>query len=118
MCTLVVFGKPNNPTPTNAAKALWTWQRGMVMLAYEDGICTEPPALTSCVVFVHITGVSKSQVEKYIDHLDDRRRNFKIDWTTLPAAVKNALRDNREVTVTLANVKKYIRNLTTNELEG
>lgn len=90
----------------------------MIIAVYDDGVCNEPPSATGNTVFVHIPGVAKAQALKYLEQTDERRRTFKIDWTTLPNAAKNALQNNRELTVTLAQVKKYIRNLITDALEG
>lgn len=118
MCTLVVFAAADNTCADPAKDQRGCWKRGMVVTVYEDGVCKEPPAPGSKMVFVHIPGVAKAQAEKYLEEADDRRRTFKIDWTTLPTAAKNALRDNKELTVTLTQVKKYIRDLRTNALEG
>lgn len=119
MCTLVVFGAADNTVPGNPVKdQRGCWKRGMVVCVYEDGVCVEAPSPKSKMVFVHIPGVTKAQAEKYLESNDERRRVYKIDWATLPNAAKNSLRDTRELTVTLNQVKKYIRNIATNALEG
>lgn len=118
MCTLVVFAAGDNTCPDPTKDQRGSWKRGMVVSIYDDGKCVEPPAPTSKMAFVHIIGLAKTQAEKYLEQTEDRRRLFKIDWTTLPASAKTSLRDTRELTVTLAQVKKYIRNLATNALEG
>ncbi len=118
MCTIVVFAAADNTHADPIKDQRGCWKRGMIVQVLEDGVCTESPSPNSKFVFVHIAGLSASKVIKYLKQSDTRRRIYKIDWTTLPAAVKTALVDNREVSVTLTQVKKYIRNLVTNNLEG
>lgn len=118
MCTLQLYAGSDrtNADPTKDLRGCY--KRGMVIAVYDDGVCNEPPSANGNTVFVHIPGVAKSQATKYLEQTDERRRAFKVDWTTLPNSAKNALQDNREITVTLTQVKKYIRNLITEELEG
>lgn len=118
MCTLLVFAANDNTHADETKDLRGCWKRGMIVSVVDDGVCTESPSAGSKLAFVHITGLEVAQVKKYLEQTETRRRAYKIDWTTLPTTIKNSLRDNKEVTVTIAQVKKYIRNLITNDLEG
>jgi len=118
MCTLVVFAANDNANANPQKDQRGAWKKGMIVEVYEDGVCKEPPAAGSKMVFVHIPGVPKAQAEKYVEQTADRRRLFKIDWSSLPNGVRTSLRDDREITVTLKQIKGYIRDVRTNALEG
>lgn len=118
MCTLLVFAAASNTHADSTKDQRGCWKRGMIVEIYEDGRCTEAPSSNSKMVFVHIPGVSKAQAEKYLEQTETRRRTFILDWSTLPTVAKNTLQNTRELTVTLTQVKKYIRSLITNQLEG
>lgn len=124
MCQLLVMGI--NKTHIDPLKdARGCYKRGDIVEVFEDGRLQTPP-FGSPFVLINITGVSKVQADKYMEPrwdslaIDKRlmiqRRNFHIDYTILPTALINKLRDTREATVTLTQVKNYIRNKETGAL--
>lgn len=67
---------------------------------------------------VRITGVTKDQVEKYLEPEMDtvdlarrvRRRRFRLDADTIPLAIRTQLVANRYVEVTPAQIRDYLLN--------
>lgn len=108
------------------------WKRGQIIAVHEDGVCKEPPSLSSKSVFLHIPGVPASAVKRYLMHelnsIDGEdspiaravgRRRFRVDWTILPPAVIAQLQQSREYTINnIAAAKSYIRDSLTGLLEG
>lgn len=47
------------------------------------------------------------------ERVTTRRRRWGVKWNDLPLGVRNALRDNGEVTVTWAQVRNFVENKTT-----
>lgn len=123
MCTLMVFARDNSHADAEKNRR-GCWKRGMIFAVYEDGVCTEAPSPDSPFIFVHVSNATKAQAEKYMGIYTDqngddyRRREWFIDYSTLPANVKTTIRDERQITVTRNQVLKYIRSLRTNLLEG
>lgn len=88
------------------------YKRGDVVEAFEDGKIQDPfPG--SPFVLVRVTGLSKAVADKYIESTDTLRRKFKIRIDDVPTAIKQELTTNRVVTVTLAQIKSFIRNKVT-----
>ena len=94
------------------------YKRGDIVEAFEDGKMQTPP-VGSPFVLVRVIGLTKAQANTYIYSHEDaegnalKRRKFKIRVDDVPQTIKDQLRDNREVTVTLAQIKSFIRNKVT-----
>jgi hypothetical protein len=131
MCTFQVFAANNTHSdPEKDTRA--SWKRGMVVAVYEDGVCTEPPSPNSKTVFIHIPGVTKSQVARYLmDKVDTRdgelknrarslaRRRFRFDFSSLPQNIIKTLQQEREVTVNnLSAAKAFIHDSITGRMGG
>lgn len=99
------------------------YQRGDIVEVFEHGKLQTPP-IGSPFVLVRVTGVTKAQADNYMaEHRElikpfnlIKRRIYNIDYTLLPLATVNKLRDNRFIEVTLTQVRNYIRNKTTGVL--
>ncbi len=99
------------------------YKRGDIVQVYEDGACKEPPAPNSKFVIVKIPGLSKATAEQYAKPDEEiigeevkvnRRRLYNVDFTALPKTIIDKLKADREITVTLSQVRNYIKNKTTN----
>ena len=105
------------------------YKRGDIVEVFEHGKMQTPP-IGSPFVLVRVTGITKAQADKYMvedkeafitpkiepDYRMVRRRVYNIDYTLLPLATINKLKNNRFIEVSLAQVKNYIRNKVTGEL--
>jgi len=99
------------------------YKRGDIVQVYEDGECKEPPAPDSKFVIVKITGLSKATAEQYAKQDEsivdgktgiNTRRLYHLDFSLLPKTIIDTLKTDRQITVTLSQVKNYIKNKTTN----
>ena len=124
MCQLLVMAI--NKTHIDPFKdATGCYKRGDIVEVFEDGRL-QTPQLGSPFVLINVTGVTKAQADKYMEPRWDsdnvgtrhaiQRRAYQIDYTILPTAFINKLRDTREATVSLTQVKNYIRNKQTGVL--
>ncbi len=118
MATLQIYAGADVVSNNSIKDARGCWKRGMVVEIYPDGVCTEPPTPGSKTVFVHIPRLPVDTVSKYLEQTESRRRTHKIDWSLLPNAVKNTLVNTLELTISINQLKKYIRNLDTNITGG
>lgn len=122
MAQLLIMAVSN--THADPAKDLrGCYKRGMVVEVFEDDkVLTRP--MSAPFVVVKITGVTRAQAEKYLQHETDgvdengepvitRRRMFHLAWDDMPNAVKRALRDNRYYETTWAQIRNYVRNIRT-----
>ena len=108
----------------NLAKEARRYQRGDIVAVYLRTNVVEPPHVGSRMVFVHITSVPITAIqkaEKLINaHYDSvninlllKRRRFNIDPQSLPLAIRNQLIANREITVTWTQAKPYLLDMVT-----
>lgn len=129
MATLQIFLGDNSHA--DPAQDLLMWKRGMVVNIYADGVCKEPPAPDSKMGFIHIPGVSVFQCKKYTAEVEtlqqvdgkqrrqvSERRKFQLELTDLTGAQRRALQDNKEVTLTLQQAKKIIKDRQTGQREA
>lgn len=118
MATLqIIKSDRSHSDPTKDRRG--SWKRGMILDVYEDGVCSAPPSPNSPTVFVHIPGVAAATIKDLIEpeREDDgegklsikTRREFLIDWDSLPSNVKTALRDDREITVPALKLRDFIK---------
>ncbi len=113
--------------PDSAKDARGCYKRGDIVEVYEDGICTRQPAAGSKMVIVKVPGFSKEQAMKYMEpHIEIqgdvtvtmRRRRFRLRVDDLPSGIKQTLKDDGWITVSVAQAKSFIRNKITNLDEG
>lgn len=130
--TLQVMAKPPaHDLSYNAGKAARRILKGDVVHVYKRSQCPEPPSPSSRMVFVHITDVPVTAIDKARALMTGqtqtepgevvgewnvvtlKRRRWNIADADLPAAARVALRDNREVTVTWDKTKAYLKDKVT-----
>ena len=126
MAQLLIMAEDHtHPDPVKDQRGCY--KRGMVVEVFEDTkVLTQP--MPAPFVVVKISGVTKAQAEKYLQHETDgvdtegnpipvRRRAFHLAWSALPLAVRNALVNNRYYETTWTAVRQYVRNIKTGVAE-
>lgn len=121
MAILVIFGR-NNTHSDPVKDQRGCWKLGDVVDVFEDDKpVVRPPAPPFYIV--KISGVTKTQVEKYlapetrtvtVEGREEteiiRRRLYGISVADIPAAIRNQLQSNRYVEVSWAQIRQYVRN--------
>lgn len=114
-----------NPNPLKDSRGCY--KRGDIVDVRPDGWPWGNEERLPRFVVVKIPGLDPDTVMKFMDSQTDsvaienptmiKRRlwNLLIDDAGIPNSIKNALRNNGEVTVTLAQIRNYIRNKNTGE---
>lgn len=120
MALLLVMGE--NRTHADPIKdARGCYKRGDIVEVLEDGkhdgdLARNP--IAQPFFLVRITGVTKAQVEKYLEPEMDtvdptrlvRRRRFRLDADNIPLAIRTQLATTRYAEVTPAQVQHYLLN--------
>ena len=106
---IMAIDKTHSDPTINAQKC---YKRGDIIEVFEDGKLQDPPSTTPFVL-IRVAGVTKAQADKYIESTDTLRRKFKLRVDDVPDAIKQELTTKRAVTVTLAQIKSFIRNKVT-----
>jgi hypothetical protein len=100
----------------------------MPVVVMEDGHTWGAEETLPKFVVVKIPGVTADKARSFIDvQLDDdagglnltaqgqrqafRRREWGVNWATLPAGIKNTLLTTGEVTVTVAQIRAFLRRI-------
>jgi len=120
MALLLVMGiNKTHPDPIKDARGCY--KRGDIVDVYEDTKHSGDPIANPIAppfFLVKVTGVTKAQVEKYLEPEMDsvdltrrvRRRRFRLDADSIPLAIRNQLVTNRYVEVTPAQIQNYLLN--------
>lgn len=103
------------------------YQRGDLFNVLEDEECPEAPSPNSAFVFVRITKDDGSRlpatklkslaipyikteiINGNINQTIIRNRKIHINWEKLSTSIKNTLRNNREIKVTVTQIKNNIK---------
>lgn len=117
--------KAVSATHADAVKdARGSYKRGDVVVVMPDGHpWGSSERLPKCVV-VKIPSLSVAQAQQFVEsesvidvftaaRVITRRRRWRVRVDDVPLAIRNALRNNGEVTVSYAEVRNFIENKTT-----
>jgi len=127
MADFLIMAK--DKTHTDPDKDARCYKRGDIVEVFEHGKMQTPP-VGSPFVLVRVTGITKAQADQYMeedkeafitpklepDYIMVRRRVYHIDYTLLPLAIINKLRDGRFIEISLLQAKNFIRNKVTGGL--
>jgi len=127
--TIELLAAPKTHALNDAAKEARRYRRGDVVEVFLRSEITEPPSPSSPFIFIHITNVPENktfaQIKEIImqpvlqplavDPEIYRRRKFRVLISELPQIVQNILTADKEITVSWAQAKNYLRkkNVTT-----
>lgn len=122
MAIFLIYDRDNtHPDPTKDQRGCY--KRGYVVSVYDDDKpCVIPPSPP--FYLIKVTGLSKELAEQYIQSEQEgeyepgkpitvRRRAWKIDFTMLPQAIRDALDANRYFEIDWAQARVYVRNIKT-----
>ncbi len=132
MALFLIYDRDNgNPDPLKEARGCY--KRGDIVEILDDskhdGDLVKNPVMPPWYL-VRITGVTKAQALKYMQPYIDpatvgtgwpvtlRRRQFNVEVSSIPPAIRVKLLADRYVSVSWAQVRNYIRNRMTNETAG
>jgi len=118
--TLQIMAFPSTHTLPLEEEAV-RYKRGDIVGVYLSSKVPEPPSLTSRSVFIRITDVPSTAIEKAKKLIREdidanvliRRRQYNIDPQSLPSGIKQKLLTDREVTVTWIQAKPYLIDMKT-----
>lgn len=119
--TLQILASEKNYEPTKPSEK---HRLGDIVNIYQTSQLTEPPSPNSPLVFVHITGVPNTLIEK-IKKLKEAkmgeespttgikefifRHDWRVDRSMLSASIRQKLLNDRQITVTWEQAKPFIK---------
>lgn len=123
----IMIKAPTHSLARNPAMEMRRFKDGDIIGVYLRSKVTKSPSPNSPLGFIHITGVpitalrkAKRLMEMQVNPFDPsdiwKKRVWNIDPSTLPLAIKQTIKKNREITVSWTQVKNYLKNKVTNSL--
>lgn len=129
MCEILIFAG-NNTNADAETDRRGCWKRGYPVVVKEDGHEWGREEGLPKFVIVKIPGVPAAKARAFLEiqEVDDdgipvydvigqasprpamyRRRAWRVAWASLPAGIRNTLQTTGTVTVTVAQIRNYLR---------
>lgn len=121
MCEILIFaGNNTHPNPEKDRRGCW--KRGYPVVVKEDGHPWGVEERLPKFVVVKIPGVPAAKAAAFLEAqlVDDagapftgifRRRAWQVAWLALPAGIRNTLQTTGKITVTVAQIRNYLRRI-------
>lgn len=131
MCEILIFaGNNTHPDPEKDRRG--SWKLGYAVVVKEDGHEWGAEEGLPKFVVVKIPGVPAAKAEAFLEPqmVDDagvpvyenvivaqpiraiyRRKAWRVAWASLPAGVQNILQTTGAITVTVAQIRNYLRRI-------
>lgn len=131
MCEILIFaGNNTHVDPEKDRRGCW--KRGYPVVVKEDGHEWGAEEGLPKFIVVKIPGVPAAKAEAFLEpqDVDDaglpyyanlieavprraiyRRKAWRVAWTSLPAGISNTLQTTGEITVSVAQIRNYLRRI-------
>ena len=131
MCEILIFAGNNTHADPDTDRR-GCWKRGYPVVVKEDGHPWGAEERLPKFVVVKIPGMPAAKAEAFLEPqmVDDagvpvyenvveaqprwgiyRRKAWRIAWASLPAGIKNTLQTTGEITVTVAQIRNYLKRI-------
>jgi len=122
--TVELLATPKTHALNDTAKEARRYRRGDVVEVFLRSEVTEPPSPNSPFVFIHVTNVPENKTFEQVKAIIMqpvleplviispaiyRRRKFRVLFSELPQFVQDILTADKELTVSWAQAKNYVR---------